>query len=380
MRVSGTQRLLLSAIALLWAGSAQAQSPDDAAAVARGERAVAWIQSYECPRPGRPLTVQSLGTDADIQRALDENWAFMQSSLNARLGATRQRERVVAELQAEGSSGSAAMQRSLTQLDDALRAVDYRVATTAAQWALANYVLMSRAPGDFNILDGRVNPLAEFVPVVQALENLTGQFGEPTQQVYRRFRDCWVAANDVYLDAAGPIVQQRLRSARTVAEVDRILALVTAMPSNPELPGGAVVAEAQTKRADLIAEAEREAERQRAASDQAARARLEREANETLSLARRYINAIGSGAVNEASQLLSPNVRLVSPEGNASGRSAVVERMRAAQQRGEQVSMGAPQITSGYRVESRLTSSRGSGTMSFQSSGGLITLIELRQR
>ncbi len=375
----GIRRLCLGLLTLAWAGAAQAQSTEDAAAVTRGQRAVSWIQGYECPRPGRAMTVQGLSTDAEIQQRLTENWSFIQNSVAARQQALRQRDAVALDLQVSGSRPPASLQRSFAELEGALNTLDYRVANAEAQWALANYVLMSRAPAEVNLLNGQANPLADFIPVVQSLEALSGQFGEPAQQVFRRFRDCWISANDVYLDNVGPMVRERVRQARTLSDIDRLLAIVAVVPTNSELPGGQVVAEAQTKRVDIEAEIQRQAELQRAASDRAARERLEHDANATLSVASRYVNLISRGSVGDASALLASNVRLYSPRGDASGRSAVMERMRSASQSGEQVNMQAPRIGSDYRVESRISSSQGSGTMSFQSANGLITVIELRQ-
>lgn len=373
-------RLCLGLLALAWAGAAHAQSTDDAAAVARGQRAVSWIQGYACPRPGQPMNVQGVSTDAEIQRALNENWAFMQNGLNARQQALRQRDQVALELQSEGTQPSTRTQRSFAQLEAALSALDYRVATAEAQWALANYVLMSRAPADYDLLSGRPNPMAEYVPVVQALEGLTGQFGDPAQQVFRRFRECWINANDIYLDAAGPIIQQRVNQARTVEQLDVILSVAAVVPTNPELPGGRIIAEAQGKREFLVEEARLEEERRRARADAQALAQLQQRANATLQVATRYVRLLNAGSVGEASSLLAADVQLQSQDGGpARGRAAVTERMRSAQSRGQDVTMHAPTITSDYRVQARLTGGGRSGTMTFESSGGQITSISLRQ-
>lgn len=371
--------LCAGVLALVCAKAAHAQIPDDAVAIARGQRAVAWIQNYECPSPGRPLTVAGLGADTEIQRALTDNWSFIQNSVGARQQALHQRDSVAAQIQESGGRPTAGLQRSFADLDAALSVLEYRVATAEAQWALANYVVISRTPGDYNLFSGQPNPLGELVPVAQSLEGLSAQFGEPATQVFQRFRACWISANDVYLQSVASVMRERINQARTIADIDRLLSVIDAVPTNGELEGGRVVAEAQARRRDLVAEAERLAALEQARNDAAARARLEREANATLTLAARYVRLISRGGVDEASSLLASDIRLYSPNGSASGRSAVSQRMRSAASSGENATIEPPRVTSGFQVQSRIVSGRGSGVMSFRSANGLITVIELRQ-
>ncbi|MEW5683983.1 MAG: nuclear transport factor 2 family protein [Pseudomonadota bacterium] len=369
---------LVSVAVVATSGAAWAANPADDAAIARGRAAVAWLNGFACPRPGAPLTTPGLESDASALRIQAENLAFLRNQVTVRAEALRARE-VIAREFAPGSRPTASMQKAFESLDGALSASDHRAANALVQWSLAGYAQVARTPPDYDILSDAPHPLAPFARAISDIRPLARQFGDPAPGVPARFESCLVEINDSYLELAAPLIRERASRAKRAADLEPLLQKLSVFPILPNQPGGEVYTELRARQSQLAADEERARALAKARADQAERDRLTASASRALGVARRYVQAIDAGQIDAAANLLAEDIFLYSPKGNARGRSAVSARMREAASRAAGARLLTPELTSDFRVVSRIYSDRGSGTMTFQVVADRIARIELSQ-
>lgn len=370
---------LLLAIAPLANTSAIARTPEDEAAIARGQKALAWAQSFACPDVGTPLSIPGLSTSAEIAQARSENWTYANGRLASMADAIGVRRVIEAEIAAQGGKPSRSMQESFATLDDAIAATSARTASALAQWMLASWVEMSKIDGGIDLVGGTAHPLASYANDGRKLNQLAQGFGGALAPMVEKYNRCLASIQASLIEYNSAQISAASEGARTPAAIDRIVAALEVIPSPSGSAGGQIVSDLKIRR-DALALAEVEAEqRRRAAASAELRARLEREANIGRSIAARYVAAINSGDLNGAIALLHDNVRLVSPRDGATGKQAVAARMRDAAREDQGVRPQPPLVDSNYRVFSAMRSSRGSGKLYFSFLGGKIEQIRLVQ-
>lgn len=370
---------LLSVAILMASTSAMGRTPEDEAAIARGQKALAWAQSFACPDLGNPLSVAGLSSPAEITQARQENWAYANGRLASMAEAIRARRVIEAEIAQQGGKPSRSMQESFATLDDAIAATSARTASALAQWMLASWVEMSKIDGGIDLVGGTSHPLAAYANDGRKLEQLAQGFGGALSPMVEKYNRCLSAMQASMIEYNSAQISAASQGARTPSAIDRIVAALEVVPSPSDSAGGRILADLKVRR-DALALAEAEAEqRRRAAASAEMRARLEREANVSRSIAARYVAAINSGDINAGIALLHDNVRLVSPRDGATGKQAVAARMRDAARDDQGVRPQPPQVDSNYQVYSAMRSSRGSGKLYFSFSGGKIEQIRLVQ-
>ena len=127
---------------------------------------------------------------------------------------------------------------------------------------------------------------------------------------------------------------------------------------------------------EQLAEKDEEDERERELQEFAM---LQAQAERELQIAQRYVGHVKAGRTQSAINMLTSDIYLSSPNGNARGKDAVARRMREAADNSAGASMGNPTIGSNYSIYVRVSSSRGSGTMIFGFRNSLIASITLRR-
>jgi hypothetical protein len=369
-----------TASALASSPSAAAPNAADAAAIERGRQALTWIAGYQCPAPGQPISVPGVASSAEAQQVRQENWAFAQGRLAAIAEAARARQQIESEVEQAGGRPGRSMQKALAALDDAIAATSARAATALTQWSLATWVGMSRLDGDFDILGGGSHPLAPYEQDGEALETLAQSFGGALNPIVAKYRQCLSEMNSAIIEQNLPQIRaaadRRVSSAQMTELIDRL----DRYPVDPSSAGGAFLAELKGKRDSLAAAETARADAARAQADKATRDRLAADARRGQAIAAQYVNAIAAGRIDAAIGLLSDDVFLSSPQGNARGRQAVATRMRQAATEGAGASpMQAPQIDASFRVYSAVRGQRGSGKIYFTFQAGRISGISLVQ-
>lgn len=369
----------LSAAALI-AAPVGATTPDDAAAIARGQQALAWVQKYACPALGTRLTVAGLATPADVKRVRDENWAFANTRLDAMAAAIRARRLVEAEIAQAGGTPSRSLQQSFEELDSAIAASSARATSALTQWALATWVAMSGVDGNFDVLNGGTNPLQPYIGDSAALRALAQRFGGAMAPVSAKFDQCLAAMQSDVIAFNLPQIRAAADQRRTSQQLAQLVAMFDGIPLAEDSEAATLVADLRSRRDALASEERRQAELARAAADEAARSHLRAEAEAGRAVAARYIAAIAAGRIEAAVALLDDDVFLASPQGSERGKQRVAERMRRAQGQADGATRPSPpEIDEGYRVFSRVQSTRGSGRIFFEFLHGRITRISLVQ-
>lgn len=371
--------LLALVAALLAPATLRATTSDDQAAIKRGQRALDWAQNYSCPAMGSPIVIAGLGSDAEVAAVSSENWAYANSRVAAMAEAVRARRIIEAEFAKDGTKPGSATKARFAELDDAIAATSARTASALTQWMLAQWVAMSKLDGNLALVGQSPHPLAPFVEKSRDLDQIVQGFGTALMPLRTKFRDCLAESQGALLEYNAAAIRAAADGAMTPGELDRILARIQIIEPASGSAGAVLATDIRARKSAMEVAAAEAQERRRAAASAKLRARLQREAETGRVVAARYIAAINAGNIASAVGLLHDGVFLVSPQGNAQGRSTVAERMRKAASEGSGTRPQPPSVDSEYRIYSTISSNRGSGRIYFTVRGGLIEQIRLVQ-
>lgn len=341
----------------------------------KGAAAIAWIESFECPVPGQTLTVAGLETPGQIEAVKQEHRGYVQSRQEAVDLALRARAQIERENAGKREPGKR-VRKALAELDSKINDLGGNVTNSLAQMALAGYVELSQVSLDAPPSRSGTHRLAPFAQYAQELQRLAAPYGPIASAVPQRFLYCLDQANSAYV---AEFEAEILADARAATNAEAI----TPVYSPWQVPGLAnaspILQQVRAIQATRREEERRAQEQLRAERDAKLKRELEAKASRELQIATRYVNFINAGRTQDAISLLTDDVYLDSPNGNARGRATVARRMREAAQESAGARMGSPVVGSGYSVYVRVSSSRGSGTMFFGFRNNLISSITLRR-
>lgn len=371
--------LILIGGSLIASSMLHAATPEDQAAIERGRKALDWAQNFACPVMGAPLNVAGLNTEAEIAAAADENWTYANSRLSAIAEAIRARRVIEAEFERNGTKPGNGTKARFAELDDAIAATSARTASALTQWMLAQWAAMSRLDGNLTLVGQAPHPLAPFAQRASELDKLSAGFGTTLTSLPAKFRRCLAEAQGALLDYNAAAIRASASGATTPAELDFLLSRIQIVEPASGTDGAALVMDIRARKSAMQVAAAEVEERRRAAASAELRTRLQRDAETGRGIATRYINAINAGNISAAVGLLHNDVFLVSPQGNAHGKSAVAERMRKAASEGSSTRPQPPQVDGEYRIFSSISSDRGSGRIFFTVRNSLIEQIRLVQ-
>ncbi|GGB71816.1 nuclear transport factor 2 family protein [Blastomonas aquatica] len=366
-------RLLVPAWCAMLALASPAAAQDGAA---RGAAALRWAQSFACPLPGEPLQIAGLESPARVESTKAENLAYIQSRQQSLDLALRARTQIESEVAQSGGKAGKRLQKAFAELDGKINDLGGDVADSLAQWLMAEYVALSNADVFHNPVTHTPHPLASFVADAERARVAAAPFGPAVLPITDRLFECLGGINQTILSTFEPEILSDVEAARTASAVQEI---VNRLELPPLRGSGGLIEQVRSIQLALAEEERRTAERQRAERDAEARRILLAEAERELGIARRYVGFINAGRINDAIALLTPDVVLQSPRGNAQGRQAVAARMRDAAGGGNQANIGAPQIDGNHTIFVTVTANGQSGRMIFGFRDRLIAAIRLVQ-
>lgn len=352
---------------------AQGASANDGAS--KGAAALEWIQGFDCPVPGRALTIPGLETQADIDALKAENGNYIQSRRQALDLALRARNQVQSEIQGKDRPGKR-LQKAFDELDSKINDLGGHVTHSLAQMVMAGYVELSRTSLASPPSTNGEHPLRPFALYGADLAALARPYGPAAAAVPERWNDCVYAANESYIEEFEAEIIADAEGAANASDITRIYDRWNLPGARDTSPILQQVRSIQMARAE---EERREIERRRAERDAEARRMLQAQAERELQIAQRYVGHVKAGRTQSAINMLTSDIYLSSPNGNARGKDAVARRMREAADNSAGASMSNPTVGSNYIIYVRVSSSRGSGMMFFGFRDGLISSITLRR-
>lgn len=376
------------------AASIQATAQEDVSLEAR--QTLAWLETFECPRPGFPIIVEGLETEAERLVQKRTSLAYAAETRSALQQATSKRGQALLEISRSGRQPSRRTQQAIEELD---RNINQRVAKAGialTQWVLAEYISISRLPAGFthtsapesHPLYGR---LSELEAIEQAATNLAGldgaeNFVAPVPQAYKA---CLADIQSAVADGDFNYIKGTLEASATIAELNDILAkfvvlqwrrldaepaglLLDVMRERDELQRIAQERD-RAERERLERERRERADRERAEADrerEAERARIIAEAQQNLPTAQQFVSAMRNRNIGSIENVLSNNVTMRSLDANGypvnrNGKSSVVRAFRDqfADRSNGPPSISSPTISSNGSISSSISSSRGSARM-----------------
>jgi len=362
---------VLGAAALFVAVPASAQD-----GAARGAAALRWAQSFDCPVPGEPLQIAGLETPAQVESVKAENLAYIRSRQQSLQLALRARAQIESEIAQSGGRPGKRLLKAFADLDSKINDLGGEVAHSLAQWLMAEFVAISNGDVFHNPITHPQHPLTGFVIEGQQARDAAAPFGAAVLPITDRLFSCLGGINQSILSTFEPEILADVEAARSASAMQAIVERL-------ELPGlnssGGLLEQVRSMQLARAEEERRTAERQRAERDAQARLMLQAQAERELGVARRYVGFINSGRINDAVALLTSDVFLQSPNGNAQGRQAVAARMRDAAGQGSQAEIGAPQVDSNNTVFVSVTANGKRGRMIFGFRDNQIAAIRLVQ-
>lgn len=364
---------LLLAAGLIAATLAQGASASEGAN--KGTAALQWIEGFECPTPGRPLNVPGLETQTAINSLKSENRNYIQSRREALELALRARGQVQSEIQGRNKPGRR-LQKAFDDLDAKINDLGGHVTHSLAQMVMAGYVELAKASlSDPPPASGR-HPLSQFTQYGSDLVALARPYGPAAMSVTERWNECVNAANNAYIEEFEAEIIADAEGTSNTSDIAGVYNRWLLQGARNDSP---ILQQVRSIQMARVEEERREIERRRAERDAEARRILQAQAERELQIAKRYVGHVKAGRTKSAINMLTSDIYLSSPNGNARGKDAVARRMREAADNSAGASMGNPTVGSNYSIYVRVSSSRGSGTMIFGFRNSLISSITLRR-
>ena len=392
------------------AGGAVGQGGSESERVVdRARSSVRWLVDFQCPSLGFPPDAKGLESPEQVSAAIQSNWEFASSRIQAIRTVLVTREQVARNLATLKSRPSDSMVRVLEAIDTDIRVTIARVGSALTTWTLANWIEIAQVDPRFAYPTTGTHPLSIHVDrsvklrsLVQQLERLPGgqEFLSP---IPPKFQRCLVIAQNQVVERNSDSIYAAISAAESVASADGISRPYGVVDPSFGGDGAPVpdVIKAQRERVAALREEERrraeEEARRRAEAERVARearaaaAARERPAQpfpspagnagsspqENLRVAAALVDALSSRSVSAALDHMHDDVVMSSPGGQQYGKRQVGNTLQQGFSSGRGASLGSPYLVAGDQVVADVRSQRGSARMVFEFRGGLVSRIRI---
>ena len=361
--------VLLGATGFLVVTPASAQSEK----ISEARASVAWLETYDCPKIGFPISVPGLESEAQILVQKRENLAFVNQTVSAITSARQQRAAALYEIRMSGNEPSRRTQEALSALDAGIRDRIASASTALVQWVLAEYVAISRIPAGFSSQDVNTrHPLSGREQELQSLENAAlslsesedaHEFINPIPQAYRR---CLGELQSNIAESQREYVEAALLAAQKSTDLDPIISRFEPISwTRLGIDPSGILSELKAER-DILYRIEQEAsraERERLERERLERAERERAEEErrreeerqrilqaaqaNLPNAQQFVSGMRGANINLIDPVLASTVQMRSPNqsGRMQTRSGKSQVLSAFRNQFADPSASAPSIT-----------------------------------